>query len=225
MTGMTRSIVALALLSGAGCEVGLPAGSEPHRELNFINMGDQPKYKPQRGDLFGEDPTGMRAPPVGAVATDEEPYPYDQKQGERAGAELENPLRPTPEVMEQGKFIFENVCIVCHGPRAAGDGHLTRLFPKPPSLMTQKVRDWTDGRIFHLPMRGQGSMPSHATQLEPHEIWAVIHYIRALQKAEPVAPPPPGAQSQPARPAPQSQPAPGSPESRPADPSTGGQPR
>ncbi len=176
------------VVAWAGCDYGFPAGSEPHRELNFINMGDQPKHKPQRGDLLGEQPTGMLAPPPGALATDEVPYTYTSKEGDRAGAELKNPLEPTAKVLAKGKFIFENVCIVCHGPKAAGDGHLTKLFPKPPSLMTQKVRDWNDGRIFHPPMRGQGSMPSHATQVEAHEIWSVIHYIRALQKTESVAP-------------------------------------
>ena len=51
----------------------------------------------------------------------------------------------------------------------AGDGELTALFPKPPSLMTQKVRDWPDGQLFHRPMRGQNSMPSHARQVDAVE--------------------------------------------------------
>ena len=180
-------LVILALLPG--CEFGLPAGNEPHTEGNFIDMGDQPKLKPQRGDLLGETPTGMLAPPAGTIAVDEEPYPYTQDQGDLAGAALENPLPATPEVLAHGEFIFENVCITCHGPEGAGDGHLTKLFPRPPSLMTQKIRDWTDGRIFHLPMRGQGSMPSQTSVVSRGDIWSVIHYIRAMQARLPVAPP------------------------------------
>ncbi len=102
-----------------------------------------------------------------------------------------NPLQPTPEVLAHGKFVYENVCITCHGPKGAGDGHVTALFPKPPSLMTQKVRDWPDGQLFHRPMRGQNSMPSHARQVDARDAWSVIHYIREMQKTEPVAPPPP----------------------------------
>jgi hypothetical protein len=67
---------------------------------------------------------------------------------------------------------------------------VTALFPKPPSLMTQKVRDWPDGQLFHRPMRGQNSMPSHARQVDANDAWSVIHYIRQMQKTEPVAPPP-----------------------------------
>ena len=77
-----------------------------------------------------------------------------------------NPLQPTPDVIAHGKFVYENVCVTCHGPKGAGDGHVTALFPKPPSLMTQKVRDWPDGQLFHRPMRGQNSMPSHARQVD-----------------------------------------------------------
>jgi len=176
-----------------GCDIGLPAGRKPHREGNFLDMVDQPRLKPQRADVFGGRPTGMLEPPVGTVAVGETPYPYAQNEADRAGAELVNPLPHTPEVVAHGKFVYENVCIVCHGPRGAGDGHVTALFPKPPSLMTQKVRDWPDGQIFHRPIRGQGSMPSHARQIDTRDVWSVVHYIREMQSVEPVAPPPPGA--------------------------------
>jgi mono/diheme cytochrome c family protein len=182
--------VVLTLLT-CGCDFGLPAGRSPHREGNRLDMADQPKIKPQRRDLFGGGPTGNLEPPVGTVAIGGTPYPYAQNQAAEAGAELVNPLPRTPDVIAHGKFVFENVCITCHGPRAAGDGHVTAVFPKPPSLMTQKVRDWPDGEIFHRPMRGQGSMPSHARQIDARDAWSVVHYIRQLQSLEPVAPPPP----------------------------------
>ena len=172
-----------------GCEAGLPAGDEPHREFNFINMYDQPKLKPQRGGLLAHNSVGALAPPEGAVAQGEYPYPHSQKQGELA-ARQKNPLKATPGVLANGKWHFDNICIVCHGPRAAGDGEVAKLFPAPPSLMTQKVRDWSDGRIYHVPMRGQGSMPSHTRQITRRDLWAVVLYIRSLQKKLPVAPPP-----------------------------------
>lgn len=176
-------------LALSGCEFGLPAGPEPHREGNFLDMSDQPKWKPQRRDLLGLMPNGMILPPPGAVATDELPYPYTPDQGDLAGAELKNPLPDSTEVIAHGEFIFTNVCFTCHGTEAAGDGPLTKLFPKPPSLMTQKVRDWSDGRIFHVPMRGQNSMPAQTSVVSQKDIWSVIHYIRTMQARLPVAPP------------------------------------
>jgi mono/diheme cytochrome c family protein len=191
MRNVTR-LLALAALSALlpACDLGLPAGRTPHREGNRLDMGDQPKLKPQRQDLFLARATGPMEPQPGTVALGEQPYPYAQNEADRAGAELVNPLQPTPEVLAQGKWVYENVCITCHGPKGAGDGAVTALFPKPPSLMTQKVRDWPDGQLFHRPMRGQNSMPSHARQVDQKEAWAVVLWIREMQKAEPVAPPP-----------------------------------
>ena len=183
------ALLLLAATVTTGCDLGLRAGRMPHTEGNRLDMIDPPKLKPQRGDLFGGRATGTLEPPACAIAADETPYPYTQAQGALAGAELVNPLPASPEVVAHGKFVWENVCITCHGPRGAGDGHLTLLFPKPPSLMTQKVRDWPDGEIFHRPMRGQNSMPSHARQIDARDMWSVVRYIRAMQAEEPVAPP------------------------------------
>lgn len=218
------AIAALAL-TVAACDLGLPAGRSPHREGNRLDMIDQPKFKPQRGDAFGSGAASLLEPPAGAVAADETPYPYLQADAARAGAELVNPLQPTPDVLAHGKFVYENVCITCHGPKGAGDGLVTSLFPKPPSLMTQRVRDWPDGEIFHRPMRGQGSMPSHARQVDARDTWSVVHYIRQMQSQEPVAPPAasaPASLASPSAGASASQGQPGAP-STPASPVPGGQ--
>jgi len=183
------AVTALLALLVAGCDLGLPAGRSPHREGNRLDMVDQPRLTAQRRDLFGSRATGPMEPPAGSVAVGETPYPYAQNEADRAGAELVNPLAPSAAVVAHGKFVYENVCITCHGPRGAGDGEMTALFPKPPSLMTQKVRDWPDGQLFHRPMRGQNSMPSHSRQVDTTDIWSVIHYIRQMQSVEPVAPP------------------------------------
>lgn len=189
-------VLAGASVLAAGCDVGLPAGRSPHREGNRLDMIDQPKLKPQRVDLPTLRSTRVMEPPAGTLALEDTPYPYAQDEAERAGAELVNPLQPTPEVLAHGRFVYDNVCVTCHGPRGAGDGSLTAVFPKPPSLMTQKVRDWPDGQLFHRPMRGQGSMPSHARQIDARDAWSAVLYIRQMQREEPVAPPPPATAAQ-----------------------------
>jgi mono/diheme cytochrome c family protein len=196
MRNPLRRMMVLAVLAsiGGGCDLGLPAGRAPHREGNRLDMVDQPKPKPQRADMYAGS-RRLFEPPAGVVAVDEHPYAYTQGEADRAGRELVNPLPPTPRVIAHGEFVYQNVCVACHGPRGAGDGAVATLFPKPPSLMTQKVRDWPDGQIFHRPMRGQGSMPSHARQIDQRDAWSIVHYIRKLQAEEPVAPPPPEARA------------------------------
>jgi len=187
---MSRKLLPLLAFLTA-CEIGIPAGSDPFYELNTVDMADQPKLKPQRGDLFGTRVVSALPPPDGAIAQGETPYPYRKEEADLAGANLVDPYTATPEVLGKGEYVFTNFCLVCHGPAGAGDGPLTKKFPAPPSLMRQKVRDYSDGRIFHTPMRGQNSMPSYAKQLDPDEIWAVVLYLRKLQAENPVAPPTP----------------------------------
>ncbi|HZE19942.1 MAG TPA: cytochrome c, partial [Candidatus Angelobacter sp.] len=56
-------------------------------------------------------------------------------------------------------------------------------FPMPPSLLSEKVSGWPDGRIYHVITRGQNLMPSYSSQILPEDRWAVIHYVRALERA------------------------------------------
>ena len=65
-----------------------------------------------------------------------------------------------------------------------GDGSIVPKFPRPPSLQSDKVRQWADGRIFHTITIGQNLMPSYATQISAGDRWAIIHYVRALQRAK-----------------------------------------
>ncbi len=186
---MLRDLSLWALLALTGCELGVPAGEGTFYELNMLNMGDQPKLKPQREDIFGARPMSMMEPPEGTVPVGYEPYPYTEEQVELAAANLVNPLPDSPEVLEKGEWIFVHFCETCHGPTAEGDGPMTRKFPEPPSLNRQRARDYTDGHIFHVAMRGQNVMPSYAKQIEQDEIWAAVHHIRKLQADNPVAPP------------------------------------
>ena len=200
-------LLAIAVPLGlAGCEeYGVPAGSEPHRELNFLDMGDQPKGKAQRGDLLG---SADFMPPEGAIPRGFVPYPYPEE-AEVAGAKLQNPL---PErdgrIVARGKLMFARYCVPCHDQKGSGKGKvIEKGFPAPPSLMTKKVRDWTDGRIYHVISQGQNIMPSYAAQVRPGDRWALIRYLRQLQSTQPVAPAPKGQAPAPSEAAPAAPPA------------------
>lgn len=197
-------VAILAAAAVAACnEYGIPAGTSPHREFNFLDMGDQPKVKAQRGNLLGGSDFMT---PEGALPRGFDPYPYKGKP-ELAGEKLRNPLVSDQKTVERGKLMFERYCVPCHDATGAGKGKVVEKgFPAPPSLMTQKVRDWPDGRIYHVVTDGQNIMPSYATQIRPNDRWAAVHYVRSLQSQQPVAPPPENAS--PNKPAPVDTPAP-----------------
>ena len=151
-------------------------------------MGDQPKVKAQRGNLMGGSDLPL---PPGAIPRDFTPYRY-AGQPELAEKELKNPLPANdPKIVERGKLMYERYCVPCHDENGAGKGLvIEKGFPAPPSLMTQKVRDWPDGRIYHIVSDGQNIMPSYASQMLPRDRWAAVRYVRDLQSRLPVAPPP-----------------------------------
>ena len=133
------------------------------------------------------DPTvangeGMRLPVAGTVPRGYEPYTIAITDTNAANA-LPNPLHPTTDVMEAGRKYFNTYCIVCHGARGDGMGYIVPKFTMPPILYSDKVMAWSDGRIYHTITMGQGLMPSYATQILPEQRWAIVYYVRALQKA------------------------------------------
>ena len=97
----------------------------------------------------------------------------------------------TVEVIELGRTKYETYCAVCHGYEGKGDGPVSvKMSVKPPSLLTDKiVSQYNDGRIFHVISDGQGVMSSYAYQLvNPNDRWAIVNYMRSLQKLSPPSP-------------------------------------
>jgi mono/diheme cytochrome c family protein len=154
--------------------------------LLFMNpfnfMEEQDRFNPEAQTTFFKDTRTMRLPPLGTVARGAMPYMF-AGQPDLAGEKLVNPLMPDAKTLAIGKEKFDTYCSPCHDYLAKGNSRLRGQFPNPPSLHSEKVRNWTDGRIFHVITEGQNSMPSYVQQLEPNERWAVILYLRALQRA------------------------------------------
>lgn len=165
------SLIAISIFF-SGCK------SETKGFTYMPDMAFTPAIKAQ-----ADKPGSMRMPPAGTIARGHKPYPYST-QPEEAGRMLKNPLHRTKAVLEQGRNLFNSYCLVCHGPYGEGDGTVVPKFPRPPSLQSDKIRDYSDGRIFHVITMGQNLMPSYASQVEPEERWAIIHYLRALYRAK-----------------------------------------
>jgi mono/diheme cytochrome c family protein len=148
----------------------------------FNWMENQHKLSAQQQSPVFTDGYGMRTPVAGTVARGYLPYEF-KGQPELAGEKLVNPIPISKQSLELGQTKFDIYCSPCHGYAADGASRLHGQFPNPPSLHSEKVRNWSDGRIFAVITEGQNIMPSYATQLSVDERWAVINYIRALQRA------------------------------------------
>ena len=170
-SGFKTMVIAGFSLLAFGCS---RQKSKPMLEY-MPNMAHSPAVKAQERKMF--------LPAAGTVPRDWEPYPYRVEDSLKASAELVNPLPATLEVLQAGRKSFNTFCIVCHGAKGDGHGYIIPKFPQPPSLLTDRVRNFTDGRIFHIVTLGRQTMPSYAYQLDPAQRWAVIHYVRVLERA------------------------------------------
>jgi mono/diheme cytochrome c family protein len=148
----------------------------------FNWMMNQDKIIPQsRTELF-EDERGMRSPVEGTVAKGFIPYPFmgiDEPQ-----EYLSNPLLPSIENLKLGKKKYLTYCSPCHGNFGDGDSRLKGQFPNPPTLHSQRIRSFEDGRFYHIITIGKNIMPAYASQISREERWAIVNYIRVLQKAK-----------------------------------------
>jgi len=147
------------------------------------NMAYSASIKAQNEDPMHPGMSAMRPPVPGTVPRGFTPYRYAVGDSLLAQRELVNPLPRTAEVLGRGQRVFMTYCVVCHGPKGDGQGYIVPKFPMPPSLLSPKVSGWPDGRIFHTVTRGQNLMPSYASQILPEDRWAVILYVRALERA------------------------------------------
>ncbi len=148
----------------------------------FNWMMEQDKLNPQHSSELFSDGFGMRTPVEGTVAKGFIPYPY---MGQTNPTEvLSNPFLPTKENIELGKGKYFTYCSPCHGDFADGDSRLRGQFPNPPTLHSSRGRDFSDGMIYHIITNGQNVMPSYASQITREERWAIVNYVRVLQRAK-----------------------------------------
>ncbi len=171
--------------------MGCNAGKNQTNIEVIQNMMDQQSIKSQDWYPTDGDRTQMRHPPEGTVPRGFEVYPYPNDP-EAAGQNLKNPLAGdfSAETLELGQKNYVIYCGVCHGMKGDGLGPVAAAMAvKPPALLSDKVRTFPDGRIYHIIVRGQGVMGSYASQIpapkrkdEKDRRWAIVNYIRSLQK-------------------------------------------
>lgn len=181
----------LLIISGLVLLVTSCGRDSEQREYEIMNdMSKSYALKAQEADPMNPNVSVMKVPPKGTIPRGFQPYPYAQSEGELAGKELINPLPSTKEVLETGKKYFDINCVPCHGTYGAGDGTvvtkatLNPRMPKPPALFSDKLKDYRDGRLYHIIVTGQGlNMPSYANRMDVNTRWAVVNYVRVLQDA------------------------------------------
>jgi mono/diheme cytochrome c family protein len=177
----------------------------------FPDMVRQPKVRAQAPLGFFADGRGARVPVAGTVpmgyempTTERAPggeeatgvlphsrlsfsegtdYHNTGKMGDRWGTGL--PMEVTAQLMERGRQRFTINCAVCHGATAAGNG-VTKQYGLATvvSLQDERIRKMADGEIFNTITNGKNTMLAYGPNVTVADRWAIIAYVRALQRSQ-----------------------------------------
>lgn len=157
------------------------------------DMDNQRKFRAQAANPAFEDGRAMRPEIPGTMAV--EHYSDDEHfskgtVGDAWAATM--PLKVDMNLMKRGKERFGIYCAPCHGHAGDGNGMTARRATKlaegtwmpPTDYHTQRLREMPVGQIFHTITYGVRKMPPYGAQIPPRDRWAIIAYVRALQRSQ-----------------------------------------
>ena len=97
--------------------------------------------------------------------------------------DLVNPFKGKESATAEGKKIFNQMCVLCHGVLGQGNGEAgLSLEKKPANFLALKVINESDGAIFWKITQGNSPMASYEGLLSEEQRWKLVNYIRELEK-------------------------------------------
>jgi len=94
-----------------------------------------------------------------------------------------NPFKNKESATFEGKKIFNQMCVLCHGLQGKGNGEAgLSLEKKPANFLALNVVKETDGAIFWKMTQGKPPMASYEGLLSEVQRWELVNYIRQLEK-------------------------------------------
>jgi mono/diheme cytochrome c family protein len=95
------------------------------------------------------------------------------------------------QTMARGRERYDIYCAPCHGLSGRGDGMIHQRAQKvanrwtpPVDLQSERIVRLPHGQLFFTIGNGVRNMPGYAAQLTPQDRWAIVLYLRALQRSQ-----------------------------------------
>ena len=184
MTGrVLRAAVIVSVVALTGCARGCTS-SRPPIHIN-PSMYNQPKVLPQTSSDFFYNGASMRDPvpgtiPIGGLKEDGAFFTGKGADGQFV-ATIPEPV--TPALLQRGQQRYTIYCQPCHDARGDGKGILFQRGSVPTaSFHQEKILKYPDGQIFDVITNGQGLMPGYRWPIQAADRWAIIAYVRELER-------------------------------------------
>ena len=96
------------------------------------------------------------------------------------------PPKKTPELLTQGKKLYEQNCVTCHGSQGDGKGQLGAALKPPPSDFTKPLKQWPYSKgdlkkVFEAITKG---IPNTSMvkwdQFSEQERWALVYIVEGF---------------------------------------------
>jgi mono/diheme cytochrome c family protein len=181
--GVLEALVLASVVALGGCARGCTS-SRPPIHLN-PSMDDQPKVRSQTASSFFFDGASMRQPvpgtvPIGGLKEDGAFFTGKGADGQFVAT---IPVAADEALVERGRQRYEIYCQPCHDARGDGRGILFQRGKVPTATFHQeKILKYSDGQIFDVITNGVGLMPGYRWPIPPADRWAIVAYVRALQR-------------------------------------------
>ena len=178
---------------------------QPPIEL-FADMVRQNKARPQSPGEFFADARSSRERPDGTVERSQPyevngqlllvngnpVYPYEEapmNTGRIAGTTNfidASPLAITRLLLDRGQERYQIYCLPCHGPAGDGKGITGKYgMISMANFHDERLVKMGDGEIFNTMTVGKlPLMPAYGALVPVLDRWAIIAYIRALQRSQ-----------------------------------------
>jgi mono/diheme cytochrome c family protein len=92
--------------------------------------------------------------------------------------------------MKRGQERFGIYCTPCHGLGGKGDGMVSKRaealggWITPTDVTQPYLRQQAVGELYNAISNGVRTMPPYAAQIAPEDRWAIVMYLRALQRSQ-----------------------------------------
>jgi mono/diheme cytochrome c family protein len=194
---LTSIVVILVALSWIPVALALRARvvkkTEPRVHI-IQDMDNQPKVKAQSRLMLFADRRGMRPPVQGTVARGAVIGDSALMLGTSEGDSWveTNPVPVSMSLLERGQQRYEIFCSPCHGLAGYGDGMVAQradqlqegTWTPPTSFHIDLVRERPAGHLFNTISNGIRNMASYGSQIPVDDRWAIVAYVRALQRSQ-----------------------------------------
>ena len=171
------------VVAASGCARGCTS-SRPPIHLN-PSMDDQPKVRPQAASNFFYNGASMREPVPGTIAIGglQEDGVFFTGKGADGQFVAKIPVTVDEALVARGRDRYGIYCQPCHDARGDGKGILFQRGNVPTATFHQeKVLNYPDGQIFDVITNGVGLMSGYKWPIPPADRWAIVAYVREMQR-------------------------------------------